>query len=233
MSTHIGAKKEEIASKVLLPGDPLRAKFIAENFLSNPKCYNQVRGMLGFTGEYNGVKVSVQGTGMGQPSMSIYANELFRFYDVKEAIRIGTIGSIQEELKCREIVLALSASSDSFLINRRFNNMHFAPTCSFKLLCKAVKVAEKEGIKFSAGNVLSSDLFYDDAENWRLWQQYGVLGVEMESAELYTLAKKYNRSALSIFTVSDNIVTKEETSSEEREKSFSTMMKLALEAITS
>lgn len=231
MSTHINAKSGDIAPLVLLPGDPLRAKFIAENFLENAKCYNEVRGMFGFTGKYKGVPVSVQGTGMGQPSLSIYATELFEFFNVQKAIRIGTIGAIQENLKCRDTVIASSASSDSSLLNQRFGFMHFAPTADFSLLETAFNTAKELGIKAVVGQVASSDLFYDTNENWKIWQSYGILGIEMESAELFTLAAKFKRKALSIFTVSDHIITGETTSAEERQTSFRDMMRLALETI--
>lgn len=233
MSTHIEAKAGDIASRILLPGDPLRAKFIAENYLTDVFCYNKVRGMLGFTGLYKGVKISVQGTGMGQPSMSIYATELFKFYGVKTAIRIGTIGSIQKDLKCRDIILAQAACSDSALITRRFGSAHFAPTSDFQLLLSAYEKSKTLGLKVAVGTVATSDLFYDTDEKWKLWAKYGVLGMEMESAEFFTLSKIFNAKALAIYTVSDNIATGEETTSEERQSSFTDMMKLALETIIS
>jgi purine-nucleoside phosphorylase len=229
MSTHISAKDGEIAPAVLLPGDPLRAKFIAETFLENPRCYNQVRGMLGYTGTYRGCLVSVQGTGMGQPSMSIYVNELFRFYGVQTAIRIGTCGAIHQSAKVRDLILAMGACSDSAILNQRFGNLHFAPTADFGLLAKAKEIADAQGIPAIVGPVASSDLFYDDNENWKLWAQYGIRGVEMETAELYTLAAKFGRRALAILTVSDHIATGETTSAEERQTSFTAMMKIALE----
>lgn len=232
MSTHIAAKDGQIAEAVLLPGDPLRAKFIAETFLKDAVCYNEVRNMFGYTGTYNGKRVSVQGTGMGQPSLSIYVNELFQFYGVKKAIRIGTCGAIHEATKVRDVILAMGACSDSSLMNQRFGNLHFAPTADWDLLQKAYAAAGKEGIKPIVSTVISSDLFYDENENWKLWAKYGVSGVEMETAELYTLAKKYGRQALGILTVSDHIVTGESTTSEERQKTFTTMMKIALEAAT-
>ena len=165
MSTHINAPEGAIADKVLLPGDPLRAKFIAENFLENPVCYNEVRGMYGFTGTYKGVKVSVQGTGMGQPSLSIYVNELFRFYGVQKAIRIGTIGSVKEDVHIRDTVIANAACSDSYLLNQRFGGLHFAPSADFELLYKAYNKAKELGIDIKVGPVVSSDRFYDDNEN--------------------------------------------------------------------
>jgi purine-nucleoside phosphorylase len=229
MSTHIEAKEGQIAKAVLLPGDPLRAKFIAENFLENPICYNQVRGMFGFTGTYKGIPVSVQGTGMGQPSFSIYANELFQFYGVEKAIRVGTCGAVSPDVNLRDVILAMSACTDSSLLSQRFGNLHFAPTANFDLLLSAYEFAKSQGVDVEVGSVASSDLFYDENENWKLWAKYGVKGIEMETAELYTLAAKFNRQALSILTVSDNIATGEATSSEERQSTFTTMMKIALE----
>lgn len=231
MSTHINAPDGAIAPRVLLPGDPLRAKFIAENFLENAVCYNEVRGMYGFTGSYNGVKVSVQGSGMGQPSLSIYVNELFRFYDVQKIIRVGTIGSVQEDVKVRDTLIANAAFTDSYLMNQRFGGLHYAPNSDFGLLYTAYNKAKDLGIDVKVGPVVSSDRFYDDNENWKLWKKYGALGIEMESAELFTLAAEQKRKALSIFTVSDNILTGEATSAEERQTSFKDMMKLALETI--
>lgn len=231
MSTHINAPEGAIADKILLPGDPLRAKFIAENFLENAVCYNEVRGMFGFTGTYKDVKVSVQGTGMGQPSLSIYVNELFRFYGVQKAIRIGTIGSVKEEVRLRDTVIANAACSDSYLLNQRFGGLHFAPSADFGLLYTAYNKAKELGIDAKVGSVVSSDRFYDDNENWKLWKKYGAVGIEMESAELFTLAAEFNRKALSIFTVSDHIVTGETTTAEERQLTFKNMMTLALETI--
>lgn len=232
MSTHINAKDGEIAELVLLPGDPLRAKFIAENFLENAVCYNEVRGMLGFTGTYNGKKVSVQGTGMGQPSISIYVNELFQFYNVQKAIRIGTCGSINKDIALRDVILAQGACSDSGINTQRFNGLHFAPIADFELLMNAYETAKKLGIKANVGNCVSSDLFYDTKENWKLWAEYNAMGVEMEAAELYTLAAKFNRKALAILTVSDHILLGGATTAEERQLTFTNMMKIALEAIT-
>lgn len=230
MSTHINAKEGQIAETVLLPGDPLRAKYIAENFLENAECYNEVRGMFGFTGTYKGKKISVQGTGMGQPSISIYANELFQFYGVQKAIRVGTCGAIHESTKVRDTILGVSACTDSSIMLQRFGNLHYAPTANFDLLMAAYNAAQKAGIKTLQGPVVSSDLFYDENDNWKLWAKYGVLGIEMEAAELYTLAAKYNRKALAILTVSDHIVTGESTSAEERQKTFTNMINIALEA---
>ncbi|QGU95330.1 purine-nucleoside phosphorylase [Clostridium bovifaecis] len=230
MSVHIGAKENQIAETVLLPGDPLRAKFIAETFLENPVCYNEVRGMYGFTGTYKGKKVSVQGSGMGIPSISIYANELIVNYGVKNLIRVGTCGSMQEDVKVRDIILAAGASTNSSVNRMRFNGMDFAPIASFELLRKAYDIAKSKGIEPKVGNILSSDLFYnDDPEAWKLWAKYGILGVEMEAAGLYTLGAKYRVNTLTILTVSDSLVTGEETTSEERQTTFTKMMEIALE----
>lgn len=230
MSIHIGAKQGEVAKTVLLPGDPLRAKYIAETYLEDLLCYNQVRGMYGFTGFYQGKRVSVQGTGMGLPSLSIYVNELIASYGVENLIRVGSCGSMQPDVKVREIILAMSASTDSRINELRFHGKDYAPTASFKLLKKAYDTAINRGFPVKVGSILSTDLFYnDDLEAWKLWAKFGVLAVEMESAELYTLAAKYKVNALSVLTVSDSLVSGEETTSEEREKTFREMMEIALE----
>ena len=229
MSTHINAPEGAIAQAILLPGDPLRAKFIAENFLENPVCYNEVRGMFGFTGTYKGKKVSVQGTGMGQPSLSIYVNELFQFYNVQTAIRVGTCGAINKNIHVRDTILANSACTDSAIITQRFGNLHYAPSANFDLLYTAYNKAKENNINVAVGPCASSDLFYDDNANWKKWAEYGVLGVEMEAAELYTLAAIYNRKALAILTVSDHIITGEQTTAEERQVTFKDMIKIALE----
>ena len=230
MSVHIAAKNGEIADTVLLPGDPKRAKWIAENFLENAVCYTDIRGMLGFTGTYKGKRISVQGTGMGIPSMSIYITELMKDYGVKTLIRVGSAGSYQEDVKIRDIVVALSTSTDSNINNRRFKGASFAPTVNFDLLSKVLKTAEEKNIKIKAGNILTSDEFYnDDPTYFKKWAEFGVLAVEMETAALYTLASKYKARALSILTISDSLVSPEITSSEEREKTFNEMIELALE----
>ena len=230
MSVHIAAKNGEIADTVLLPGDPKRAKWIAENFLENAVCYTDIRGMLGFTGTYKGKRISVQGTGMGIPSMSIYITELMKDYGVKTLIRVGSAGSYQEDVKIRDIVVALSTSTDSNINNRRFKGTSFAPTVNFDLLSKVLKTAEEKNIKIKAGNILTSDEFYnDDPSYFKKWAEFGVLAVEMETAALYTLASKYKAKALSILTISDSLVSPEITSSEEREKTFNEMIELALE----
>ena len=233
MSVHIAAKNGEIADTVLLPGDPKRAKWIAENFLENAVCYTDIRGMLGFTGTYKGKRISVQGTGMGIPSMSIYITELMKDYGVKTLIRVGSAGSYQEDVKIRDIVVALSTSTDSNINNRRFKGASFAPTVNFDLLSKVLKTAEEKNIKIKAGNILTSDEFYnDDPSYFKKWAEFGVLAVEMETAALYTLASKYKAKALSILTISDSLVSPEITSSEEREKTFNEMIELALETAT-
>ena len=230
MSVHIAAKNGEIADTVLLPGDPKRAKWIAENFLENAVCYTDIRGMLGFTGTYKGKRISVQGTGMGIPSISIYITELMKDYGVKTLIRVGSAGSYQEEVKIRDIVVALSTSTDSNINNRRFKGASFAPKVNFDLLSKVLKTAEEKNIKIKAGNILTSDEFYnDDPSYFKKWAEFGVLAVEMETAALYTLASKYKAKALSILTISDSLVSPEITSSEEREKTFNEMIELALE----
>jgi purine-nucleoside phosphorylase len=230
MSVHIEAKKGEIAETILLPGDPLRAKWIAESFFENPVCFNKVRGMYGYTGTYNGKKVSVMGTGMGVPSISIYAHELITEYDVKNLIRVGSAGSYQEDVKIRDIVLAMAASSNSGLNEIRFGGADYAPTASFELFIKAVDAAKAKGIEVKAGNIFTSDEFYaDDFDSFKKWSKFGVLCVEMESAGLYTIAAKYNVNALSILTISDSLVTGERTTSKERETTFKGMIEIALE----
>ncbi|ALQ35333.1 MULTISPECIES: purine-nucleoside phosphorylase [Fusobacterium] len=230
MSIHIGAKAGDIAETVLLPGDPKRAKWIAENYLENSFCYTDIRGMLGFTGTYKGKKVSIQGTGMGIPSISIYITELMKDYGVKNLIRVGSAGSYQKDVKIRDVVIAMSTSTDSNINNRRFNGANFSPTANFELFLTALKVAEEKNIKIKAGNVLTSDEFYNDnSDYYKKWADFGVLAVEMETAGLYTLAAKYKTRALSILTISDSLVSPEITSAEEREKTFSEMIELALE----
>ncbi|MCL2209565.1 MAG: purine-nucleoside phosphorylase [Treponema sp.] len=234
MSIHISAKKGEIAESILLPGDPLRAKFVAENFLENPVQYNSIRNIFGYTGTFKGKKVSVQGTGMGIPSISIYVNELFREYDVKRAIRIGTAGSINKDVKLRDIVLAMSACTDSNVNNIRFSGRSYAPTASFSLLKSAWDIAVSKGWSPKAGSVVSADMFYtEDTDEWKLWAKFGCLAIEMECAELYTLAAKYGREALGIITISDNIITGETTTAEERQSTFTRMMEVALETAIS
>ena len=232
MSMHIEAQKGQIAETVLLPGDPMRAKWIAETFLDNSLCYNDVRGMLGYTGTYKGKRVSVQGSGMGIPSAMIYYHELINDYGVKNLIRVGTAGSYQKDLKIRDIVLAMSASTTSGINNSRFINADYSPTANFDLFMKAALYAKEKGIPIKAGNVLSSDEFYeDDPDAYKLWSRFGVLCVEMEAAGLYTIAAKYNVKALTILTISDSLVTGEQSTSEERETTFGEMAEIALNII--
>lgn len=234
MSIHIGAKKGDIAETVLMPGDPLRAKFIADHFLENAVCYSEVRGMYGFTGKYKGKRVSIQGSGMGMPSIGIYVNELIDQYGVKNIMRIGSCGSLQKNVKIRDIIIAMASSTNSSLNDITFRGMTFAPTASFKLFSKAVHFAENLGLDYHAGNILSTDIFYnDDPEEWKIWAAHQVLGVEMEAAMLYTLAARKGIDALCILTVSDSLVTHEATTSEERQTTFLEMMDLALETAIS
>ncbi len=232
MSIHIAAKQGQIADRILLPGDPLRAKYIAENLLQGAERFNEVRNMFGYTGTYAGVRVSVMGTGMGMPSLSIYVNELLKDYGVKKLIRVGTCGATRKEVKLRDLILAMSASTDSAVNKVRFQGMDYAPTASFALLMNAYRAASEAGFAPFDGQVISSDSFYtEDPDQWKLWAKFGVLGVEMETAELYTLAAKYDAQALSILTVSDHLVTGEATSSAERQTTFSAMAETALKAI--
>lgn len=229
MSLHIQARPQEIAPTVLLPGDPLRAKFIAENFLQDVACYSQTRNMLGFTGIYRGEKVSVQGTGMGLPSLGIYVNELIDSFNVQKLIRVGSCGSYRKEIQLRDVVLAMSASCESNFLQRTFNNMNYAPSASFHLLRLAYEKAKSMSCSVHVGNILSADVFYNpDQLEWKKWAEHGVLGVEMESAMLYSLAARKERQALSVLTVSDSFITGESTSPDEREKSFSQMIEIAL-----
>jgi len=234
MSVHIGANPGDIAELVLMPGDPLRAQFIAENYLSNPVQYNKVRGMYGFTGTYKGKPVSVQGSGMGIPSIGIYAHELINDFGVKRLMRIGSCGSLQKHVKIRDIVFGMAASHDSGINDRRFPDMTYAPTADFTLLETAVNSARSKNYQFHVGNILSTDTFYnDDPDLSKQWAAFGVLAVEMEGAALYTLASKFGVQALTMLTVSDHLVTGEQTTSEEREKTFTQMMEVALETAVS
>ncbi|NIZ19335.1 purine-nucleoside phosphorylase [Entomospira culicis] len=232
MTAHNEAKVGEIAPNILLPGDPLRAKFIADNYLENVKQYNSVRNMFGFTGTYKGVPVSVQGTGMGIPSISIYVHELLANYGCKNLIRIGSAGAIHEEIKVREIILGTAASTTSGVNKDRFNGLDFAPAADFDLALAAAQSAEELGFALRKGTILSSDIFYDDNPKfYEKWAKYGVLAVEMEAAGLYTLAAKHRARALTLVTVSDHIVTGESTSAEERQNTFTQMMEIALESL--
>ena len=236
MSTHIGAAPGDIAPTVLLPGDPLRAKWIAENFLDEARCYSQVRGMYGFTGTWNGQPVSVQGSGMGQPSMAIYVNELFKDYDVASIVRVGSCGAVTDGVGVRDLVIASGACTDSSMNRITFHGIDYAPVADFGLLRGAVEAAEARegGSPFHVGLIFSSDSFYPSRpELLGEMVKYGVLGVEMEASALYTLAAKHGRRALAISTVSDHILTDEETSSDERERTFADMVDIALTAATS
>lgn len=230
MSVHIEAKKGEIAETILLPGDPLRAKWIAETFFENPICFNKIRNMLGYTGTYKGKNVSVMGTGMGVPSISIYTHELITEYGVKNLIRVGSAGSYQKHIKIRDIVLAMAASSNSGVNELRFGGADYAPTANFGLFIKAIEAAKSKNIEVKAGNVFTSDEFYaDDFESYKKWSKFGVLCVEMEAAGLYTVAAKHDVNALAILTISDSLVTGERTTSKERETTFKGMIEIALE----
>ncbi|MED1471122.1 purine-nucleoside phosphorylase [Bacillus salipaludis] len=232
MSVHINAKQGEIAENILLPGDPLRAKYIAETFLEDVTCYNEVRGMLGFTGTYKGKRVSVQGTGMGIPSISIYVNELIREYGVKNLIRVGSCGAIQKDIKVRDVVLAMTSSTDSNTNRMAFPGIDYAPCANFNLLQNAYQAGTQKGMEIKVGNVLSADVFYRDSMDIvKKLADYGVLAVEMETTALYTLAAKYGVNSLSILTVSDHIFTGEETTAEERQTTFNDMVIMALEAL--
>ncbi|MDO5807237.1 MAG: purine-nucleoside phosphorylase [Lachnospiraceae bacterium] len=227
---HIAAKEGDFARTVLMPGDPLRAKYIAENFLTDAVLVNNVRGVNGYTGLYNGKRVSVMASGMGMPSMGIYSYELFKFYDVDNIIRIGTAGSLQPDLKIRDLAIAMGACTDSNYAAQYELPGTFAPIASFDLLRKAVDQAEKMGnISYKVGNVASSDVFYSERPTMEAWQKMGVLAVEMETAALYMNAARTGKNALTICTISDSLVTGEVTTSEERQTSFADMMKVALE----
>ena len=232
MSTHIGAQPGEIAPRVLLPGDPLRAKWIAETYLDDAKLYSSVRNMYGFTGTYQGVPVSVQGSGMGQPSASIYYHELLAEYEVKTLIRVGTCGALTEEIALRDVIAASAASTDSAMNRMRFDNViDYAPVADFGLLRTAVDIAAQHGIRMHVGQVYASDVFYTDRPDlFERLARYGVLAVEMETAALYTLAARFRARALTVLTVSDHIMTGEHTSAEERQQTFAQMVEVALAA---
>ncbi|MGZ7496501.1 purine-nucleoside phosphorylase [Corynebacterium sp. ZY180755] len=226
---HINPNGVEIAPTVLLPGDPLRAKFIAETYLDNVKQFNEVRNMFGFTGEFNGTPVSVMGSGMGMPSIGIYSSELIKFYDVKKVIRVGSCGAMQKHVNLYDVIIGVSASHDSNFMSQYNLPGTWAPTASWKLTAAAIAEAEKQGANYHVGNILSSDIFYneDDSVNDR-WASMGVLGVEMESAALYAIAARHGVDALGIFTASDNLITGERTTAAERQTAFTSMMEIAL-----
>ena len=219
-----------IAETVLLPGDPLRAKFIAETFLEDVVQFNAVRNMFGYTGTYKGKRISVMGSGMGIPSIGIYSYELIHFYGVKNLVRIGSCGSINEDIKVRDVIIGMGACTNSNYASQYNLPGTYAPIASWDLLSKAVDVAKEKGIDVKVGNILSSDIFYSaDREGWKKWSAMGVMGVEMEAAALYMNAAYAGVNALCILTVSDSIVTGEETTAEERQNTFTEMMEIALE----
>ena len=227
---HIKAEKDQIAKTVLMPGDPLRAKFIAETFLENAVCVNTVRNMLAYTGEYNGKKVTVMGGGMGMPSVGIYTYELFNFYDVEQIIRIGTAGTLSDNVQLRDVVIGIGASTDSNYGSQYGLPGTIAPICDFNLARKAVETGESMGIRTVPGNILSSDIFYND-NNQALekWAQMGVLAVEMEAAALYMNEARAGKRALCLLTISDAPFRGESLSVEDRQIGFTDMMKIALE----
>lgn len=226
---HISAKAGEFAKTVLMPGDPLRAKFVADNYLEDAVLVNSVRGINGYTGKYNGKTVSVMASGMGMPSIGIYSYELFNFYEVDNIIRIGTAGSLHADLKVRDVAFAMGACTNSAYATQFELLGTFAPIASFDLLKKAIEVTEQMGIHYKAGNFLSSDTFYDDSQGTMKWAKMGILCVEMEAAALYMNAARAGKNALAICTISDSLVTGEATTAEERQNSFHNMMKIALE----
>lgn len=229
---HIGAIEGQIAEKVIMAGDPLRAKFMAETFLENPVQYNSVRGMLGYTGTYKGKRVSVQGHGMGIPSIGIYTYELFNFYGVKSIIRTGSAGAYDPTLKLGDVVIGLGACTDSNYGAQYGLPGTYAPIADFDMVRAAVEKAEELGISYKVGNILSSDVFYgDSADGWKAWQKMGVLAVEMEAAALYMNAARSGNKALCICTISDSLVTHEACSAEERQTSFTNMMNIAFDII--
>jgi len=233
MSTpHIAAKAGEFAETVLMPGDPLRAKFIADNFLDDAKCITTVRNMLGYTGTYKGKRVSVMGSGMGIPSISIYATELYKDYGVEKIIRIGSCGAVRDDIKIRDIVIGMAASTDSNVNRQRFHNVDFAACADFSLLKSVVDTAEKLGKPVHVGNIFTADLFYSpQPEMFATMEKYGILAVEMEAAGLYGVAAEYGKKALTVLTVSDHIKTGEQTTAAERETTFKDMMELTLESV--
>lgn len=231
MSTpHNEASRGDIASTVLMPGDPLRAKYLAEHFLEDAKVFNTVRNMLGYTGYYHGKRVSIMGSGMGMPSIGIYAYELFNMYGVEKIIRIGSCGAIQENVHVRDIVIAQGACTDSNFAHQFELPGTFSAISSYELLEEAVALARKKGVTYHVGNVVASDLFYhDDQDSDKKWAKMGCLALEMESYALFALASRYGKKALTLLTVSDSMVTHEETTAKEREETFTSMMEIALE----
>ena len=225
---HNGARLGEIAKTVLMPGDPLRAKVIAETYLENPICFNTVRNMFGYTGTYHGKEISVMGSGMGMPSIGIYSYELFHFYDVDKIIRIGSAGGIQDDLRVMDVVVGLGACTDSNYAHQYQLPGTFAPIASYELVEKAVDVARRQGTPVHVGNILSSDVFYNEVSSEQ-WKKMGVLCVEMEAAALYMNAARAGKQALCLLTISDHLYRKESLSAKERQESFHSMMKIALD----
>ena len=231
MTIHIGAKPGDIAETVLLPGDPYRAKWAAETFLTDVRLVNETRGMLGFTGTWNGNPVTIQGSGMGMPSLSIYVNELIRDYDAKTLIRIGSCGGMQDHVNVRDVIVAMTASSISTPSRGIFREFNFAPSADWALLEAAVKAAKAKGTTTHVGGIYSSDVFYDErADLNEQMVRHGILGVEMEAAELYILAARYGRRALAVLTVSDHLTTGEALPADQRERSFGDMVEISLAA---
>ena len=231
MTIHIGAEKGDIAPTVLMPGDPYRAKWAAETFLKDARCINEVRGMLGFTGTWNGHPVTIQGSGMGMPSLSIYANELIQDYDVQTLIRIGSCGGMQDHVGIRDVILAMTASTLSTPSRGIFKELNFAPCADYGLLAAAHDAAKAKGVRTHVGGIYSSDVFYDERPDLtEQMTRHGILGVEMEAAELYNLAARHGRRALAILTVSDHLITHEALPAEDRERSFGDMVEIALSA---
>jgi purine-nucleoside phosphorylase len=231
MTIHISAKPGEIADTVLLPGDPLRAKWAAENFLKNPKCVNEVRGMFGYTGTWKGNRVSIHGSGMGMPSLSIYVNELIKEYDVKTLVRIGSAGGMSHKIKLRDVVIAMTSSTLSTPSLGMFKEINYAPCADYNLLSAAVAAAQRLNITTHVGGIYSSDVFYDERPDLtEQMTRHGILAVEMETAELYNLAARYGRRAVSVCTISDHLLTNESLTSKERESSFGDMVEISLEA---
>jgi purine-nucleoside phosphorylase len=232
VSTHIAAAPGEIAETVLLPGDPLRAEWIAKTYLDDVNCYSQVRNMLGFTGSYQGRRISVQGTGMGQPSLAIYVHELLTEYGARTLVRVGSCGALVAGVGIRDVVIAMSACTDSAMNRLRFEGIDFAPAADYRLLRAAADAAEAAGLSVHVGPIMSGDSFYSDRpELTARLAEYGVLAVEMEASALYTLAAKHGARALAICTVSDSLVTGEHTSAEERERTFGAMAELAMQTV--
>ncbi|MCR8548093.1 purine-nucleoside phosphorylase [Salipiger sp. P9] len=231
MTIHIGAEPGQIAETVLMPGDPLRAEWAAQTFLDNPVCVNRVRGMLGFTGTWQGHRVTIHGSGMGMPSLSIYANELIRDYGAKTLIRIGSCGAMQETVGLRDVILAMTASSLSTPSSGIFRELNFAPCADYGLLNAAANAAKAIGATYHVGGIYSADVFYDERPDLNeIMSRHGVLGVEMEAAELYNLAARHSVRALAVLTVSDHLLTHEALPSEDRQSSFEDMVQIALEA---